>query len=497
MGDTAHSRDRSVPSALFTLIGPRTAALVGACVAVLTAHTLGVEWLASRFLFMPMGLWVVGLVMLFAQYRHQSRDGAAGLSTDEGARRVELSKLNLASVNLAAMKAVIPSAGTVGGVLELVGVPADSLGQAKRTLNNIGAKVAPSANTLRIGVDLADADAREIIAYGLHEENLGVQVEWCKARSGLVTDVEQDMSAAGLDVLIRRERRGDINVFVAEQPDHPAAWPEWGTSMALGYAGVFPPRIDPSRVVLSGCDLQQASHAELAARMTIACAMLARIPGRAGVGRSAVGRMFSGRPGMPNLMGEDGPLVAAVRRVGHSLEHFVNAPNSPSGLPGFVRAAARACAAFMTSTESQTSTDATAATVAIACRLTGEEPESILRLAAAQFADGQTDDARCTLLRACTSLRTFERRCDTDPLPFIMSEVEVGTPGRMALGRVAAGIGLAWATAPRETIDYLREDLLDDLSHAGWLRDRPADVEMLKGVVEMLEGGASVRLQAA
>jgi hypothetical protein len=494
MGDIAHSRDRSIPSALFTLIGPRTATLVGACVAVLTAHTLGVEWLTHHFVGMPMGVWIVALVMLVAQYRHQ-RGAAAGLPAEEGARRLELNKLNLATINLSAMRSALPSANTVGGMLELVGVPADSLGHAKRTLNNFGAKVAPQASTLRIGVDLADADARELIAYGLREENLGVQVEWCKGRSGLVADVERDMAAQGLDVLIRRERRGDINVFVAEQPDHPAAWQEWGTSMPIGYAGLFPPRIDPARVVLSGCDLQQASHAELAARMTIACAMLARVPGRAGVGRSSLGRMLGARPGMATLVSEDGPLSCIMRRVAHGLENFAGL--MPASVPGFVKSAARASAAFLTTTESHSALETTRESVALSARLCAEEPESLLRLAAAEFAAGHGDDARRTLVRGATVLRAADRRCDADPLPFIMSEVEVGTPGRMALGRIAAGIGLLWATAPHESVDYLREDLLDDLSHAGWLRDRPSDVDLLKSVIATLEQGSSVRLQAA
>lgn len=467
---------------------------------VLTGYTLGMEWLASRFLVLPLGLWIVALAMLFAQYRHQTRGTAvetAGAEDVREGRLYERLRSPIAHLKLPSVRAAIPSGGAVEGVLELVGVPAESTRSAKRTINSLGAKVAPAANTLRIGVDLAEIDARELIGYGLHEGNLGVQIEWCKARSGLVADVEKDMAAAGLDVLVRRERRGDINLFVAEHPDHPAAWQEWGTVQPLGYASVFPPRVDPARVALSACDLQQARHAELAARMAIACAMLARIPGRAGVGKTAFGRMLANRPGMATLIAEDGPLTIVMRRIAHALEGFATGVGGPADVPGFAKAAARACSAFLTTTGSTANAEATAASVTIAAGLTGGEPEANLRVAAAHFAAGQLEPAQRALLGACESLRLSERTCDTDPLPFIMSEVEVGAPGPMALGRVAAGIALAWATAPADTVDYLREDLLDDLSHAGWLRNRPADVDLLKGVIAALEKGAEVRLRAA
>ncbi len=476
--------------------------LVGSCVVVLTAYTLGMEWLASRFLVLPLGMWIVGLAMLFAQYRHQASGASAEPGVDEQSllgRFRERIHLPLSGMRrLAAVRSVLPGAAAVEGVLELVGVPTQTARNARRTIGSLGSKVVPAANTLRIGVDLAEFDARELIAYGLHEGNLGVPVEWCKARSGLVADVEKDMAAAGLDVLVRRERRGDINLFVAEHPDHPAAWQDWGIPQPLGYASVFPARIDPARVALSSCDLQQSRHAELAARMAIACAMLARVPGRAGLGKTAFGRVLGGRPGMAALVAEDGPLTAIMRRIAHGLEEFAKAVEGPTAVtPGFVKAAARACGAYLTSTSSSAGAESLADGIALAARLVGEEPEASLRAAAAYFAAGQNEQARCAVLGAWGSLRLSGRACDTDPLPFIMGEVEVGAPGPMALGRVAAGIALAWATAPTDTVHYLREDLLDDLSHAGWLRSRPADVELLKRVIEALEKRSEMRMQAA
>lgn len=501
MGDTMHGKTPFGHHRLTTLIGPRTTVLVGSCVLVMTAYTLGFEWLASKLIGVPMGLWAIGLAMLFAQYRHQmEHDGQddpveAGDGPAPSATSAVISPLRMPRLNLSGVKSALPSADRVSGVLELVGVPVGSVDHAKRRMADVRAKVMPNHGTLRIGVDLAEADARELIAYGLHEQNVGVPVEWVKARSGLVTDVENDMAAAGLDVLIRRERRGDINIFVAEHPERPAAWPDWGQPLPLGYAGVFPPRVDPARVVLAGCDLHVESHATLAAQMVLACAMLARVSGRAGVpAGNALSRVIAGRVSMPELIEPDGPLASMMRRIARSVAGV--GKTDTGATPGFARAAARACTACLSSMESRVGIDATLDAVATATVLVGDEPESVLRLAAVQVAAGEIADAHQSLSAACAMLRRFDRRCDADPLAFIMSEVEVGTPGRMTLGRIAAGIGLLWGTTPRESQDHIREDLMDDLAHAGWLRDRPEDVNLLKGVLAALEG-AGVMMRAA
>lgn len=508
MRDPTHSgsRERRLTApALITLIGPRTTTLIGSCVAVLTAYTLGLEWVAHRFLGIPVGLLIVGLCVLIAECRRQAgpAEPADTLPLDHSAR----TRLRLPS-----LRSAVPSASTVGGVLELVGVPGETLDSARKQLSTIGARLtdlgnrpigAPIAGAslstlgiLRIGVDLAEADAEALILAGLREENLGVQLEWTRARAGLVTDVEQDMAAAGLDVLIRRERRGDINVFIFEHPERPAAWHDWGMPLPLGYPGVFPPRIDPARISLAGCELSDAWHTRLAAQIIAACAMLARAPGRAAT-PSVLSRVLVGRVVMPHITEADGPLAIIMRRIAHTLETMQESrADHIGGMPAFARSAARACGAVLAGDEAPAA-GLRADLIAAAARATGDEPEALLRQAAAEVAAARMDDAKRTLLRAAVMLRSAERRCQTDPLAFVMSEVELGTPGRMALGRVAAGIALAWATAPAETLDYLREDLMDDLAHAGWLRSRPGDVDLLKDVLETLERGPVQRLQAA
>jgi len=504
MGESASNRAQQQSHSL-PLIGPRTQAVVGACVLVMTGYTLGLDWLASRLVGVPAGIWIVALVMLVSEYRRQRGDGADEREISRAAAgllaRLDPTRLRLPRINLDRLRAALPGSNAVGGVLELVGVSAGTLDNAKRTITDITNKVSPPNSILRIGVDLAVIDARELIAFGMREDNLGVQVEWVKAQSGLVTDVEKDTASGNFDVLVRRESRGDINIFVAEQDGRAAAWHDWGLPLPLGYAGVFPPRIDPARVALSGCDLQNQDHAALAAQMTVACAMLARAPGRASpAARSSLGLTLTARPAIPAIASPGGPLSAIMQRLGATMRRCVEGDGSVCSMtPGFVKAAARAYTAHLVGFEHGSAAGACAESISFASTLLPGEHEPVLRLAAAQLATGNqfAEDARRTLMSACESLMRSECRCDADPLAFIMSEVELGEPGQMTLGRIAAGIALVWATAPRDTVDYLREDLLDDLAHAGWLRERPGDVQVLKGVLKELEGVRGGRLQAA
>lgn len=461
-----------------SVLGPRMTTLVASCALVLTAKALGLEWLAAPILGVPSGLWVVGMSMLLAQYRHQRRLEMA----DASAAGLLSSRIAIPPIALPSLRDRIPTADHVTGVLEIVGVPAASWEQARKRVNQIGAKVLPSTQpTIRVGVDLCESDREAIFRAGEGETallNCGVPVEWVKAPSGLVSDAERDL--AGLDALVRRERRGDVNIFIPESADRPAAWHDWSMPMPLGYAAVFPPRIDPSRVALSGCDLNDPNAALAAARIALACAMLGRTPPRIG-GR----RFLGGRTGLAHLAAPGGPIDDLMMRLGDSLR--AEDTDRPVPVPGYLRAAARAVGAWVTRSDCGLSEAHRVELAATAARWIEDEPEATLRAAAMCFATGDSEQALRLLAAAGTRLREAGRRCESDPLAFIMSEVELGEPGRTTLGRIAAGLGLLWATSPEANMPYLRDDLMDELAHAGWLADRAEDVQMLQRVVEALQ----------
>lgn len=477
-----------------SMLGPRMTTLVASCALVVTGKAMGLEWLAWPILGVPSGLWAVGMAMLFAQYRRQrvleeaGQDGSGGLLS---------SRIEMTPLSLAALRERLPSAEQVAGLMEMVGVPAESWESAKKRVSGLSTKILPGTQaTIRIGVDLCEADREALFRAGSEEAALlgcETPIEWVRAPSGLVADAERDL--AGLDALVRRERRGDINVFIPETADRLAAWYDWATPMPLGYAAVFPPRIDAARVTLSGCDLSDEEAALSAARMTLACAMLGRTSARTG------GRRLMGRTELPRLGAPGGPIETLMMRMGDALRSLDGCAGGRDSTPGYVRTAARVVGAWVTRSECGVADGHRAELAASAGRWVGDEPEAALRAAAMRYAVGDMEEGNRQLLGACEALRSGGRRCESDPLAFIMSEIELGEPGRTTLGRIAAGIGLLWATSPESNMAYLRDDLMDDLAHAGWLADRAGDVQALQRVVDALERelprGAGSRARAA
>jgi hypothetical protein len=113
----------------------------------------------------------------------------------------------------------------------------------------------------------------------------------------------------------------------------------------------------------------------------------------------------------------------------------------------------------------------------------GDEPESHLRLAAARIGAFEDDEAMVSLGRAFQMMRVSGEQPLSDPLAFVLAEMEVGSSNSMALGRVAAGLAIAWATTPAASLDYLRDDLIDDLRYSARLLGRDQDHAFLKRVM--------------
>jgi|GEM_PF-1997849 len=489
-------RSSLLPISAQPTLGPRMNTLIASCVLVLTSRALGLTWLEQPILALPSGLWAIGLAMLIAQYRHQRK-----LELSEGADAGVLStRLSVPQISVSKLKERLPSSEHMTGMMEMIGVPAASWQTARKKLYELGSRIAPGTvahtNTIRIGVDLCDAEALALIAAGKAEDAIvggAPAIEWVRSRAGLISDVERDLAAEGLDALVRRERRGDINIFVPEHPSRPAAWYDWSTPMPLGYASVFPPRLDTARIAIAHGHFDEQETARATAQLILASAMLGRTSMRVGSGS-----WISGRTAVPELMSAGGPLDRLVIRMGSSLIEGQPSDGRPLSAPtrAVLKTTARVVGAWLTQSGSSCEDDERVALARAAAKALYDEPEALLRSAAMEFAAGQTDAGLKTLASACQQLRHQGRRCESDPLAFIMSEVELGSPGRVTLGRIASGIGLLWATSAVSNHAYLRDDLMDDLSHAGWLSRRPADVQLLQRVVEMLQREAPAAEQS-
>jgi hypothetical protein len=123
----------------------------------------------------------------------------------------------------------------------------------------------------------------------------------------------------------------------------------------------------------------------------------------------------------------------------------------------------------------------------LACEGFEKHAPQVLRLAAAQFAAGHDDDALRSLQWGVRVLRSSNAECTVDPLAFVQSEIELGQPGGLSTGRIAAGLALLWATTETSRHPFLRDDLTDDLRHAGWLMGRDHDRAVLERVMLTLE----------
>lgn len=478
MNHSVHSEDGAIPL-LVPGFGPRTVTTLCGCALASTAYVLGATWLESPWLGLPLGIWLigagVGAAHLYAR-RGASLHGAAGRA------RLRVPRGFAASLT--------PD-NVIATVMELSGVPARSVESARRRVKELadhaGLKLTPRA--IRIGLDLSQRDHERLCAAGASGLAPGLAVEWVRAPAGLMTDAPRD--AAAFDALVRREPEsrggsGAAAVFVPEHGEFRAAWKDWAAPNSPGYAQTFPARLDPSAIRLDQCDLADPMHARLAADVIVLAAALGAGPARRPGGlRSVV------RGGALDAETARAATEVAMLRLAGTLEDLAAAADrNETSVPPAARGAARVLSAWLTTWQNQPGTPPIhherCRLAQLAADILGDEPEAALRLGATQIAAFEDRAAMATFRRARDMLRADGRACPTDPLAFIQSEIELGAPNGLTLGRVAAGLVLLWATTPADSAHYLRDDLLDDLRHSGWLAQREQDCKVLAEVLDEL-----------
>lgn len=445
-----------------TGFGPKVAALVCSCALVSTGHVLGMTFLAETLLGVPAGLWLVGLCV-FAVH-------VAGVRSSV---RAEESRGDLD---------VAPS------LPELRASDAGEHTVPERVVAGVLSRVAPSrADTLRVGVDAPLADF-ESLQRALPEGSVGsIKVIFERAEAGLVKD--GPVHARRYDALLRRGPEGGLHLFVPTQPDRPAAWADWGEPMMLGYPAMFPVRLDCARATLGPNELTSPSMASLAAHLAALAAGLGRSPARLPIAKGL--KSLRGRASLP---GQSAFVEAATRALASDLIACVNTQASvgmnAASVPGLIRASARVLSALMTTQGGGMPVLERVKLLEACASGCADEPEVLLRLAAGQLGAEQREQGLSTLEAAASKLRAGEHVCDVDPLPYVLSEAELGAGDVLAIGRVAAGVTLACAAAPEDRVAYIREDLADDLRHAS-RRFSDAEAALLQRVLDQV-GSESV-----
>lgn len=452
------------------------AALLGACGLVATAYYLGAQWLAEPALGVPVGVW--GAILAGAWTRMLQTPTRRAWLVDRPVIRSEPSRARAWPRNVVASAALetVAKSASVGVTLldELTG--GTGTDAPSERLSALHDDTAWPERPLRVGLQVPDSVAGPLIgAPG------NTPVEFV-----VLTDLAVDPSIYQrhvLDAVVRGE--GDsITLRTAAHYGRDAAWFDWAGQRPLAYSSVFPLRLDPDRVSLgTSVGREQAS---ISRALIEAAATLSRTPQRLNFADRLQGR----RPlatnvevGVESLGAESIHGDLSLRYLAYALSHGELGDARSVG----VKAAARAVSAWVATRGGLLEDVERVAIVESAARIAGDEPEVLLRLAASRisaFEDGAGIEA---LLRAQHLLTHGEILHGADHLSFVQSEIMHGSYGPLTLGRVAAGLCMVCATAPEESLPYLRDDLLEDMRYSGWLVGADADRALLIDVFRQLE----------
>jgi len=296
-----------------------------------------------------------------------------------------------------------------------------------------------------------------------------------------------------LDAWVCTTRMGALEVRTVEHAGKEAAWYDWAQRRPLSYPAVFPMRVDCERLTLPGM-AGKLSNPPLARALIEAVATFSRQPARLSLADRVGGRrpLVNRRPTpqavatyVPDPDGIAGLVARLCRRLG-VLEDGV-AVGEPE------QAASRLVGALLSTALAGFDDQVRRQGLETAARITPDEPETILRLAAVRLAVHDDGGGLDALELADQMLRKGGDLLPVDQSGFLHSEVEHGCGGGsgggggLTLGRLAAGVCLASAVLPSHHLGYFRDDMLDDVRYSSLMLGREQDMSVLTEVFRMLE----------
>ncbi|MCL4220692.1 MAG: hypothetical protein KJZ65_04915 [Phycisphaerales bacterium] len=467
-----HRPLRSGPALTDVRLSPAAAVLACSALVVATGYMLGASWLAFPLLGLPVGLWVIAGV--YAAWRR----GWLDLLEASVPLPVSASKpgLRISPLTQRRLAPLLRFGVATHAVIADLAVAAWSFEpRSGRQLREAVARALDRrpelASPLRIGIIAPPDMARSITT---HEA--AVPVSW---RTIDEPRASPD-STARLDLVFRHDgMRGGV-AAIPEHDDQPATWFDWSTPRPLSFASVFPHHIDPAQLTISllpGAD----AHDPLVTSLLVAAAAQARFPSRL----TLTDRLFGRLP----LDGEEDPShidpgafrVRAMRRLAQTLS--ARDPHDASVLE---RTAASVVSAWLVTPGARIPMAERRTLLEAVAPFQRNRPETWLRLAAVRFANYDDDAAIAALLEADPLVRACSDQIVIDQAGFVQSEITLGGGGPLTLGRIASGICLLAAQHPYERLDFLRDDLLEDLRYSGWLVGRDQDSVVLHRVIREL-----------
>jgi len=318
-----------------------------------------------------------------------------------------------------------------------------------------------------------------------------------------------------LDAVVCADGAGGLSVTTPEREGLDAGWYDWAGARPISHGSLFPLRFDCAVLHLpadwSGARARGETvragteHVWLARALIDGAAVLSRVLPRVSsadrlMGRAPLGGGERCRSGFGRYVVVHDPVNGALDRM---VERFL-AVESATLPTGAQKAAARLASAYAASGRCRLSAARRREVAEAADRVAGEEVEVTLRLAAVLLGCYADEPAMDCIRRADAILQDRMKGgleagvaagvAGTEPAAFVQSEIETSGGDPLALGRLAAGLCVICAPMTAETIEYLRDDILDDMRFCSWAVGRDQDKQLISNVFTHLlrarrEGG--------
>lgn len=462
-GEAQNQPDMTSLSHRPTLMEPHVSMGLLACGVISTAHWLGTEWVGEPWLGLPLGVWVVGATAGMAHLW----SGQQSERRSRSSRRVTLAT-ELVERARATLSECARRLRAAGASLRGEDVPAKATPRARpKPMPSIMASTGPS----RIGVQAPGDDVDTLVAT-LNSEGSG-ETKFEPMKTPVAEPA--DCSRLRLAGAIRMPAEGPATIILPERAGLDAAWEDWSSRLALSYPGVFPARVDTARVDCARVDSRSRREVRLMARLAEANALLAGVEARTGA-------RLTPECSQAHRERTERAMVTLARTLAADWSG-----ESAGAGSAMCKSVARGVSAWLCTWNAEIDPQERRRWMEVCAALIADEPEAHLRLGTAHVGAFEDDESLPAFDRAFEVLRRTGELPLNDPLAFVMGELEVGSTDSLTLGRVASGLVIAWATTPLESLDYLRDDLADDLRHSDMLVGRDQDHSYLQRVMQHME----------
>ncbi len=291
-----------------------------------------------------------------------------------------------------------------------------------------------------------------------------------------------------LDAAVSFLSSDGVQATTLERPEAEAAWFDWAAPRPLSYTSLFPLRLDCSRLSLGNqIDADSPNDADLARHLIEAAAVLARSQPRLTLTDRMIGRRPLAASAAPTaaalrpLAPAGDPARDTMRRLAGSLVIAASQPRHSK----IARTASRIIAAWAATADNLTDSERQLYAEA-AARISGDEAETMLRLAAVRL--GCLDDSGGfdSLERADRMLRNRELHTTPQQEAVVHAELQQAS-SPLAIGRAAAGLCTLTARMSADALRFYLADTLDELGYTDTFLGRDQDQWVLAQLARRLE----------